>query len=176
MKHTLSSLIILFTYILLSLSDYSFYWSYMEEGHFYDTLCLAVTILLVIVCLYVEKIKFRWLITTTLSLFIIAYVIIDWQFKLPIYEYKIPLNKDTDLLLEKYSGGAISSGFLNLSALESKFLFLKKHTTIKSYDNIKTGFITVDKNYIYLSLTSYDDKKSTEMLNVKEIEDILGRH
>jgi len=155
--------------MLLSLSDYSFFWSHLKDGHFYDTLSLSIFITLFIVCLYVDKIKIRWFLSTTITLVFVVFTIIGWQFKLPIYEKRTSLDKDIDLLLEKHSGGALSNGFLNVSILEGKYFLFEKHTVIKSYDNINTGVVITDKNYVYLTLISYDGRESTDRLNVNEI-------
>ena len=86
------------------------------------------------------------------------------------YEDRVTLNGGSSLLLISYSGGAFTSNaFVNLEhyTLYKKVFLFKR--PIRTFDNVRTGEISVIRDKIQLELLYYSGEKKVIQMNVKEL-------
>jgi len=147
------------TWLALVICDVEYFWYFFENFKMIDLIhSLVVFFIFVLgVNLVSSSLSSKSYILFFVSMPFLFYLMIRWEFTTTThYIAKKEVNADINLVLVLYDVGAFSTdSFVNLEIYESLFLLFIKRKTIKSYDKILSGDISLLNDNIEINLKTY---------------------
>jgi len=160
------------TWIALAVCDVEYFWYFFENFKTIDLMHSLVVFLIFVLGLNLvnSSLSSKSYILFFVSIPFLFYLMIRWEFTTTHYIAKKEVNAGIDLVLVLYDAGAFSTdSFVNLEIVERIFLIFIQRKTIKSYDKISSGDISLLSDNIEINLKTYKGDLVSERFIVNDL-------
>lgn len=142
-------------WVSLLLLDLEYFWYFYENYKIIDLIYSLVSLFIFGLGLNLINVRVKHYLLFIVSISFVFYQTAIWGFSTDRYIAKQKINSNLDLVLVSYNAGDISThSVTNLESSERVFPFFIKKTIIKSYDDIKSGEISLWNDSVNIDLTT----------------------